>query len=248
MDTIQPMAALEKGRLRLRQCAGAGDLARLLALRGLCFRGDAGADDRDALDAECDHVLIEETASGAVVGGFRLRLFQGAAVRRSYSAGFYDLGRLAAFPAPMLELGRFCLHPDRQDGDILRLAWGAITRQVDAAGVGLLFGCSSFAGCDPAPYDDAFALLRDGHAAPDAWRPGIAAPEVVSFAGLAPMCDRARALRSLPGLLRSYLTMGGWVSDHAVIDRALGTLHVFTGLEIGRVPPARARLLRGVAG
>jgi hypothetical protein len=38
--------------------------------------------------------------------------------------------------------------------------------------------------------------------------------------------------------------MGGWVTDHAVIDYDLNTLHVFTGVEISRVPAARARLLR----
>jgi hypothetical protein len=32
-----------------------------------------------------------------------------------------------------------------------------------------------------------------------------------------------------------------------VIDRSLGTLHVFTGLEIARIPPARKRLLRALA-
>jgi putative hemolysin len=48
----------------------------------------------------------------------------------------------------------------------------------------------------------------------------------------------------MPPLLRTYLMMGGWVSDHAVIDRDLGTLHVFTGLEIAAVPAGRARLLR----
>jgi putative hemolysin len=50
----------------------------------------------------------------------------------------------------------------------------------------------------------------------------------------------------MPPLLRSYLAMGGWVSDHAVVDRDLGTLHVFTGLEIGAIPAARARQLRAV--
>jgi putative hemolysin len=49
-------------------------------------------------------------------------------------------------------------------------------------------------------------------------------------------------------LLRSYLSMGGWVSDHAVVDRNLNTLHVFTGLEIRSIPPARARILRAIAG
>ena len=35
----------------------------------------------------------------------------------------------------------------------------------------------------------------------------------------------------MPPLLRAYLLMG-WVSDHAVIDNKLNTLHVFTGLEV----------------
>ena len=52
----------------------------------------------------------------------------------------------------------------------------------------------------------------------------------------------------MPPLLRTYLMMGGWVSDHAVVDDDMNTLHVFTGLEIAAVPPARARALRMVAG
>ena len=52
----------------------------------------------------------------------------------------------------------------------------------------------------------------------------------------------------MPALLRTYLGMGGWVSDHAVIDRTLNTLHVFTGVEISAIPKSRARLLRADAG
>jgi hypothetical protein len=32
-----------------------------------------------------------------------------------------------------------------------------------------------------------------------------------------------------------------------VVDAEMNTLHVFTGVEIGKVPPERARLLRAVA-
>jgi L-ornithine Nalpha-acyltransferase len=60
--------------------------------------------------------------------------------------------------------------------------------------------------------------------------------------------DPRRAALSMPPLLRTYLAMGGWVSDHAVVDRALNTLHVFTALEIAAIPPARARALRLIAG
>ena len=42
--------------------------------------------------------------------------------------------------------------------------------------------------------------------------------------------------------------MGGWVSDHAVVDEKMNTLHVFTGVEIGAIPAARKRLLRAVSG
>ncbi len=52
----------------------------------------------------------------------------------------------------------------------------------------------------------------------------------------------------MPPLLRSYQLMGGWVSDHAVVDTDLDTLHVFTGLEVRAIPESRARALRLVAG
>ena len=48
----------------------------------------------------------------------------------------------------------------------------------------------------------------------------------------------------MPPLLRGYLSLGGWVSDHAVIDEDLDTLHVFTGVEIRNVPNRIAILLR----
>jgi putative hemolysin len=79
--------------------------------------------------------------------------------------------------------------------------------------------------------------------------PGRKAAEVVDYPRLAgPVLDRRAALAALPPLLRTYLGMGGWVSDHAVVDRELDTLHVFTCVEVDRVPPARAASLRAVAG
>ena len=53
--------------------------------------------------------------------------------------------------------------------------------------------------------------------------------------------------RPMPSLLRSYLTMGGWVSDHAVIDHGMQTIHVLTALEVAKVTPQRAKVLRALA-
>lgn len=206
--------------------------------------------DADLFDDICEHVLVEEINSGVLAATFRLLpLRSGAEIARSYAAQFYDLAALRAYPKPMVEMGRFCLRPGCDDPDILRVAWGAVTRFVDQDGVGLLFGCSSFRGTDAAVYADAFGILRDNHLAPPCWSPRIKSPHVVRFTQRvrgAP--DRKMALRTMPPLLRSYLTMGGWVSDHAVVDHDLNTLHVFTGLEVCAVPASRARALRAVAG
>lgn len=243
------MLTLRKGQYAARIAETDADRQAAQRLRALAFRGAAGAD-RDPFDADCVHVLVEDQRDGALVCCFRLLYLDcGAQIERSYSAQFYDLSALVDFAGPMVELGRFCIHPDCQDADILRVAWGAMTSYVDAKGVEMLFGCASFKGTQAEGYYDTFALLRDRHLAPKRWLPRVKAPCVFKFAThVRRKLDLKAAQAAMPTLLRTYLLMGGWVSDHAVIDAQMDTLHVFTGVEISAVPPARARLLRDVAG
>ncbi len=247
---------MRKRGYRVRFASSECDVAAAQALRYQAFIAETGAApredgrDADAFDAICEHVLVEDEASGDLVATFRLlRLTSGEDIAKSYSAQYYGLEALRAYDKPMVEMGRFCVAPGVMDPDVLRVAWGAVTRFVDREGVELLFGCSSFHGTDTQAYADAFAMLSERHLAPRRWLPRIKAPNVFRFAQrLRRTPDRKRALKTMPPLLRSYLTMGGWVSDHAVVDTDLNTLHVFTGLEIRAIPPARARALRAVAG
>ncbi len=253
------MRAIEKGRYSLRLARDAQDLASAQRLRWLCFMGDRGGDraagtsealDVDDHDARCQHILIEERQSGQLVACFRILTLEGGAeIGQSYSAQYYNLALLQAYSGRMVEIGRFCLHPEWHDPDILRLAWGALARHVDEAGIGMLFGCSSFHGTATDLYEDAFAMLRERHLAPKRWLPRVKAPQIFRFARAlrARKVDPKRAMAAMPPLLRSYLMMGGWVSDHAVVDPHMNTLHVFTGLEISAIPPARAQLLRAAA-
>ncbi|RYH12425.1 GNAT family N-acetyltransferase [Tropicimonas sp. IMCC6043] len=243
------MLTLRRGRYTARLAETREDLEAALALRSLCFR-DGVQPDEDAFDSVCRHMLVEESRGGRVLCTFRmLPLAAGGEIAQCYSAQYYELSALSGFEGRMVEMGRFCIHPDVRDADILRVAWGAMTAHVESEGVEMLFGCSSFKGTEAAAYRDAFALLKERHLAPKRWLPRVKAPNVFRFAQrLRRKPDLRRAMAAMPPLLRTYLLMGGWVSDHAVVDRDLGTLHVFTGLEIKAIPPARKRLLRAVAG
>ena len=222
-----------KGQYEVRLADGAA----ALALRAMVFRAGL-ASDADRFDALCSHLVVLK--DGVVVACARLLALGEGCISDSYSAQYYDLSRLTAFPGPVLELGRFCLHPDHPDPDILRLMWAALTQIVDDGGITFMFGCTSFPGTDPIPHHAAFAGLSR-YLAPAQWRPVKLPIERHDLPADAPYPA------TLPPLLRSYLQLGAWVSDHAVVDRDLNTLHVFTGLEVARIPQARARVLRALS-
>jgi putative hemolysin len=249
------MPVFGAGKYKARMAVTEADVRACQQLRYLTFVEQRGLDpagalhrlDRDEFDPVCRHMMIEEARGGKLVCCFRLLpLNDGSEIARSYSAQYYELSKLAAYPGRMVEMGRFCIHPAFRDPNILRTAWAAMSSFVDETGIDLIFGCSSFHGVDAEAYMEAFALLKEKHLAPKRWLPRVKAPNVFRFARKLRLKrpDPALALRCMPPLLRSYLVMGGWVSDHAVIDRELRTLHVFTGVEVNRVPPNRARLIR----
>ncbi|CUJ88603.1 hypothetical protein RUE5091_00732 [Ruegeria denitrificans] len=240
---------LGKGRYRVRLAQSPQDVAAAQQLRMLAFGTDKP--DQDEFDPLCAHILVEDArADEQLVCCFRMLIMaDGTEIGRSYSAQYYDLSALTGFNGRLVEMGRFCVHPDWTDPDILRVAWGAMTAYVDQNNVEMLFGCSSFAGTETEDYLDAFAMLKYRHLAPKRWLPRVKAPDVFRFATrLRRRPDAKKAMLRMPPLLRTYLMMGGWVSDHAVVDRKMNTLHVFTGLEIGAIPQARKRLLRAVVG
>lgn len=235
---------LVKGGYIARFASGPADVVACQRLRQRCFFFKPGMD-ADAFDARCQHLMVSDR-SGALVATARLACVGGGdELLNGYAGQSYDLTALAQRGGPMAEVGRFCIAPDAANADVLRVGWGALTRLVDALGLTMLFGCTSFPGVDPAVHASAFVALRDRHQGPADLRPGVRAPDVVRFGDLPAVPGD---LRGVPPLLRTYLAMGGWVSDHAVVDHAMKTLHVFTCLDVAAIPPARAQALRAIAG
>lgn len=235
------------GRLHIGLASGADDMEAVLQLRAARFRNCRGGSDLDGFDSSCQHLLIRACDDGAPLAAARLRLLSDPeTTAASYTAQFYDLGQLAATGQRLLEIGRICIADGRmQDPDILRALLAALTRRAVSLRADMLVGCASFAGADLEKHAAALRHLASEHIGPEALRPRRGGAQVVDLPRGA--SDAAEGLRGMPPLLRMYLGMGGWVSDHAVLDTDLDTLHVFTAVETARIPPARLRVLQALA-
>lgn len=235
--------AFDMGCFGVKTAKTAQELRLCQALRHRCFVGGMGLE-ADRFDASYEHYMI--AGKEGLVATFRVKILRNQAdIESAYTAESYDISALCSYDKPILEIGRFCVAPEADDPNILRLCWGVIAQLVDTNNVGLLIGCTSFEGTDPKTYLDGFHLLARKFRAPSKLRPKAKANELIMLAAATSRYPN-RALSQIPPLLRSYLSLGGWVSDHAVIDRELDTIHVFTGLEVCAVPEARANALRSI--
>ena len=205
-----------------------GATARLLGL------------DFDDYDQYADHLLVFDPALGrgpaSVVGGYRLiRRAAAARVGTFYSAGEFDLAPLLAFPGEILELGRSCIAAPYRTRRSMQLLWAGIAAYVKLHDIGLMFGCASLPGADPAEHAEALAYLHVHHLAPAAFRP-VAKPASAAWPDPAALpADARRAFAKLPPLLKGYLRLGGWIGDGGAIDAAFNTVDVCLVVETRHV-------------
>ena len=238
------------GRYRARYASSQIDVLAAQSLRYQCFNlSNKDELDVDEFDALCQHVLIENLETEKLICCYRILKFDtGKNISSSYSSQFYDLKAIENFTEPMIEVGRFCIDPEENDPSVVLTAWAALAQIVVHNQTELLFGCSSFEGIEKEKYFDSFALLRDRYMAPDHWRPKIKAAQVFCYSkDLIYKVDKKKALLNMPPLLKTYLSMGAWVSDHAVVDLNMKTLHLFTGMEISKIPKSRKKFLLNLA-
>ncbi len=238
------------GRYRARYASSQIDVLAAQSLRYQCFNlSNKDELDVDDFDALCQHVLIENLETEKLICCYRILKFDsGKNISSSYSSQFYDLKVIENFTEPMIEVGRFCIDPEVNDPSVVLTAWAALAQIVDHNQTEFLFGCSSFEGIEKEKYFDSFALLRDRYMAPDHWRPKIKAAQVFCYSkDLIYKVDKKKALLNMPPLLKTYLSMGAWVSDHAVVDLNMKTLHLFTGMEISKIPKSRKKFLLNLA-
>ncbi|MGB0747813.1 MAG: GNAT family N-acetyltransferase [Magnetospiraceae bacterium] len=236
------MGSTPENRLELRLARREEEILASQRLRYEIFFGEYGAKaspdiaaaklDMDSFDTYCDHLLVIDKSRAdetvPVVGSYRM-------LRRSvadehdgfYSATEFDLANLKNYPGEIVEMGRSCVHADYRNAAVMQLLWRGIAEYLQHYNIGLMFGCASFPGIDPANVAQALSYLNHHLAAPESWRPQALPDRFVPMDRVAPdQIETKTALREMPPLVKGYLRLGAKVGHGAVIDPDFNTVDV----------------------
>jgi putative hemolysin len=208
---------------------------------GLASSWETGRDE-DELDRFCHHLLVEETATGRIVGTYRLQTQEMAdAGRGFYSATEYDL---ASIPDEIrrlsLEVGRACIARDHRKRQVLYLLWKGLARYMTLNRKRYLFGCCSLTGQDPALGLRALDQL---------WQRGAIHPHLWARALPEYRCEAAGPVDmtplELPQLFETYLRFGGKACSEPALDRRFGTVDFLVLLDTEAMDPRSHRMFFG---
>ena len=200
--------------------------------------------EQDRFDPFFDHMIATDTASGQVIGVYRLlRDDQAKRAGQFYSEDEYDLSVLKSSGRRLLELGRSCLHRDYRGGTAMFHLWNGLAEYVAQQKIEILFGVASFHGTDPQALAAPLSMLHLNHLAPPDLRVRAVASQFQSMDLIAPTgLDRREAMVQVPALIKAYLRLGGFVGEGAYVDHAFNTTDVCLVLDTARLNPRQSRM------
>ncbi|MGB8166818.1 MAG: GNAT family N-acyltransferase [Chthoniobacteraceae bacterium] len=237
VSTPSVRPASRRATYRLRLATSAADLDAAQRLRFAVFNLELGEGlvashvtgrDEDAFDAYCDHLLVEQEASGEIVGTYRLQTGQLAAAQLGYySEQEFDFAPFESLRCELVELGRACVAREHRHMGVLSLLWRGIANYALERKARYLIGCSSLTSQDhevgAASYE---YFRRGGFLAEDRF---LTTP---TPAFRCPMERVATDCPPPPKLLRTYLSMGAKLCGPPAIDREFGTIDFLTLLDL----------------
>jgi putative hemolysin len=168
-------ARAARGELQVVWARHLDEVREAQRLRFAVFAGEMGArlpqtlpgHDIDLFDDYCEHLLVRDAATQAVVGTYRvLTPAQAKRVGGFYSDTEFDLTRLRFLREQMVELGRSCVHPEHRHGGVILALWGALAEFMARNRLDTMIGCASI----PMQHQGSQGVVTDGHAAASIWR------------------------------------------------------------------------------
>jgi putative hemolysin len=248
----QPLAA-ETGGYRVQLARTGEELRAAQRLRYEVFNLELGEGlarsygsglDADEFDAQCEHLLVRESASGAVVGTYRLQTGTMAQAGRGYySEREFDFAPYDPLRRQLIELGRACIAAEHRSFAVLSLLWRGIAAYALERGARYLVGCSSLTSLDESVGAAAWARLKV-----HALEPPLATRPQPAYACA---LDTEAPPPKIPRLLTAYLALGARICAPPAIDREFGTIDFLTWLDLEATGLAqerrRGRFMAGAA-
>jgi putative hemolysin len=242
------------GGLEVRLARSEAEIAAAQEVRYRVFYDELGAGkgglhaldrrDADRFDPACDHLLVLDTGlAGAdhrrIVGTYRLlRQEMAAAAGGFYSQDEFELPGLVARHPDMrfLELGRSCVLPEYRSKRTIEVLWQGIWAYCNHHDIGVMTGCASFPGTDPAAHAEALTYLAHHCRTGPDWDVR-AVPGRYRSMDLMPIeaVGARSALAAMPPLVKGYLRLGARIGDGCVVDEDFGTVDVFVVLPVGAI-------------
>jgi putative hemolysin len=226
-------AAQVEAAQRLRYDVFAGEL-------GATLHTSVPGRDVDEFDAVCDHLVVRDDATGAVVGTYRM-LPPGRSAKR-YGDTEFDLSALHPLREVLVETGRSCVHPDHRTGAVINLMWAGIARYLHRRGRRWLGGCAAVSLEDGgATAATVWSKVTAKHLSPPRMRVDPRRPWPVD--AVAPAVPPA----AVPPLLRGYLRLGAWVCGPPAHDPDFDVADFYVLLSTDRIDPRYRRHFFGEA-
>lgn len=236
---------------RMRLAQSADDVRKAQRLRFEVFNLELGEGlaashalerDVDAFDEVCDHLIVEESATGEVVGTYRLQT--GAVAKANigyYSQREFDFAVYESLRSEMIELGRACVHKAHRNFNLLHLLWRGIAQYAQERRARFLVGCSSLTSQDPIEGAAVYEQLRHRFLVKPVQQ--TFPQPIFGFSLNIPPKSAPRAM--VPKLFRAYLAIGAKICGPPAIDREFGTIDFLTLLDLGALPMiVRAHFLK----
>lgn len=217
----------EAQRLRYKVFVEAAGLPRPAHHNGL---------DQDEFDQYCDHLIVRDSCTSAVVGTYRVLGANGARRRgRYYSEQEFDLRRFGHLRHRIAEAGRACIHPDYRSGGVIMLLWAGLAAFMEREKCDYLIGCASVSLADGG--HDAAAIyhgLSEANLAPTEYHVVPRLPYAVRRRepGYKP---------KVPPLIKGYLRSGAWVCGEPAWDPYFNCADLFMLLPLAKLDSRYAR-------
>ena len=245
-SAAQPGFPFATDRYRVRLATSDADLRSAQRLRFEVFNKELHeglesawqtGHDQDRFDTACTHLLVEENATGAVVGTYRM--LPGPVAASSglgyYSAQEFDFAPFEPFRPEILELGRACVHQDHRNQTVVGILWRGIALFARSCGARYLIGCSSLTSQDPAEGAAVYRQLTDKYLAAAAFR----TRPMPGYSFSLPPPDGASG--KIPRLMAAYLMVGCRICGEPALDREFKTIDFLTLMDLANVPANVAR-------